>query len=74
MNVIVKLFATFRFDRFAEESRQYPPSTQISEIISELRIPEAEVSMVMVNGRHAGLDQRLQDGDSLALFPLVAGG
>ncbi|MBT0894497.1 MoaD/ThiS family protein [Geobacter hydrogenophilus] len=74
MNITVKLFATFRFGRFAAATRQYPPSTQIGEVISELQIPESQVSMIMLNGRHANPDQRLNDGDSLALFPLVAGG
>lgn len=74
MNITVKLFATFRFGRFATETKQYPPSTQVSEIIDELQIPDSEISMIMLNGRHAGPDQQLRDGDSLALFPLVAGG
>jgi molybdopterin converting factor small subunit len=32
------------------------------------------LGVVMVNGRHAPLEQELQDGDNLALFPLVGGG
>jgi len=28
----------------------------------------------MLNNRHAELNQELNDGDSLALFPLVGGG
>jgi molybdopterin synthase sulfur carrier subunit len=52
MHITVKLFATFRFGRFAAATRHYPPSTRISTVIDELQIP----------------------GDSLALFPLVAGG
>lgn len=74
MNITVKLFATFRFGRFAAATRQYPSSTQISEIIDDLQIPDSEISMIMLNGRHAAPGQQLRDGDSLALFPLVAGG
>ena len=74
MNITVKLFATFRFGRFATATRHYPPSTRISTVIDELQIPDAEISMIMLNGRHAAPDQQLCDGDSLALFPLVAGG
>lgn len=74
MNITIKLFATFRFGRFAAATRYYPPQTQISEIIDELQIPDSEISMIMLNGRHADPDQLLRDGDSLALFPLVAGG
>lgn len=74
MNITVKLFATFRFGRFAAATRQYPPQTQISEIIRELQIPDTEISMIMLNGRHADPDQFLCEGDSIALFPIVAGG
>ncbi len=74
MDITVKLFATFRFGRFATTIRQYPPSTQIGEVITELQIPASEISMIMLNGRHADPDQLLREGDSLALFPLVAGG
>lgn len=74
MHVTVRLFATFRIGRFAAETREYPPRAPIAEVIRELQIPESEVSMIMVNGRHAEPAQELNDGDSLALFPLVAGG
>lgn len=74
MNVTVKLFATFRFGRFAAATRDYPPSTNIGEVIRELQIPDSEISMIMLNGRHANPDQQLRDGDSIAFFPLVAGG
>jgi molybdopterin converting factor small subunit len=74
MNITIKLFATFRFGRFASTTRHYPPSTLISEIIQELQIPDSEISMIMLNGRHVDPDQQLRDGDSIAFFPVVAGG
>jgi molybdopterin converting factor small subunit len=33
-----------------------------------------EIHLVFVNGRVASLDQMLQDGDRLALFPPIGGG
>ena len=33
-----------------------------------------EVAILLVNGRDAPADRRLQDGDAVSLFPLVAGG
>jgi len=74
MQVVVKLFATFRDGRFATATREYAPGTRIADVISELRIPEAEVGMIMLNGRHAEPDQQLQDGVKLSLFPLLGGG
>lgn len=74
MKITVKLFATFRVGRFAEETRDYPPGTRVGDIIKEINIPEKEVGMIMLNNRHAEPDQELHDGDNLALFPLVGGG
>lgn len=74
MQVTLKLFATFRVGRFAEETRDYPPGTCITDIINELGIPEKEIGMIMLNSRHAEPEQELSNGDNLALFPLVGGG
>ena len=74
MQVTVKLFANFRAGRFAEATRDYPPGIRVVDIIRELRIPEKEIGMIMLNNRHAESDQQLHDGDNLALFPLVGGG
>lgn len=74
MQITLKLFATFRTGRFSEEKREYPPGTRVTDIVSELRIPEQEIGMIMLNSRHAELEQELREGDSLALFPLVGGG
>jgi molybdopterin converting factor small subunit len=74
MQITVKLFATFRVGRFDVATRDYPPGTRIVDVIGELGIPETEIGMIMVNSRHAEPDRELQEGDSLALFPLVGGG
>lgn len=74
MQITVKLFATLRVGRFAEETRDYPAGTRIADIILELGIEEKEIGMIMLNNRHAEPDHELGNGDSLALFPLVGGG
>lgn len=74
MHITVKLFATFRVGRFSVEKKEYPPGTLIAKVISELHIPEKEIGMIMLNGRHAEPDQELNDGDNLSIFPLVGGG
>lgn len=74
MQVKVKLFATFRVGRFVEENRAYPPGTSIADVIAELQLPEAQIGMIMLNSRHAEPDRELNDGDTLAIFPLVGGG
>ena len=74
MHITVKLFATFRVGRFTVATQEHPGGTLIAAVIEGLQIPETQIGMIMVNGRHAEPDQLLHDGDSLALFPLVGGG
>lgn len=74
MRVKVKLFANFRINRFKESDRDYPEPVRVADIIAELCIPEPEVGIIFINGRHATMDRTLQEGDALSLFPLVGGG
>jgi molybdopterin converting factor small subunit len=74
MHVTVKLFATLRQGRFNEEEREYPVGTTIGYIIQALGISEKEAALIFVNGRHAKTGDKLQDGDTLAIFPPIGGG
>jgi molybdopterin converting factor small subunit len=74
MNVTVKLFATFRTGRFANESREYQAGTKVTDVIQELSIDGEEIGATLINGRHVEEDAELQDGDTLSIFPLVGGG
>jgi molybdopterin converting factor small subunit len=74
MNIVVKLFATFRNERFKISDQQHPVGTDCRTIMASLGLTEEEIGVVMINGRHATLDQVLHDGDTLSFFPLVGGG
>ena len=74
MLVNVKLYASFRTDRFAMESRHYPSETTIRDVVHELSLQEDELGTILVNTRRAGLHAHLADGDTLALFPVLSGG
>ncbi|HEY6871854.1 MAG TPA: MoaD/ThiS family protein [Geobacteraceae bacterium] len=74
MLITIKLFATFRTGRFTTETRQYPDGTTVARIIDELRIPEQELGIILVNSRHVPSGHGLADGDTLSLFPLLGGG
>jgi sulfur-carrier protein len=74
MWITIKLFATFRRDRFKEARREYPLGTAIGDVIAELGIEAADVGMIFVQGRSAESGQELRDGDALSLFPLLGGG
>jgi molybdopterin converting factor small subunit len=79
MKVRLKLFATFR--------RYLPPGTQgsacdvevsedtpVGDLLSQFGVLEKESRMILVNGRDAGPDRVLQEGDVVAVFPTLAGG
>lgn len=74
MKITVKLFATFRKDRFEIEERTYPEGTTVGEIVSELQLPPTQLGILLVSSRHVDLDRVLVDGETLAIFPLVGGG
>ncbi|MBW6508060.1 MAG: MoaD/ThiS family protein [Desulfuromonadales bacterium] len=74
MQVTVKLFASFRIDRFDREIREYPPATTVADVVRELKIPETEIGILLLNSVHVDLQRQLADNDVLAIFPLVGGG
>lgn len=74
MNITVKLFASFRTGRFDVETGDYPAGTTVADVADSLKLPLSELGIMMINNRHVKLDRQLEDGDTLALFPLLGGG
>lgn len=74
MQLTVKLFATFRKDRFEVETLERPDGETIGQLLEALGLPVPELGFVLVRGRHAELDDRPQPGDTVAIFPKVGGG
>ena len=74
MKVEVRLFAVFRMGRFKTRPVEVPDGTRFRDVLEELGIPEEQVSLPLVNGRHSTLDQQLAANDVLSIFPAVGGG
>ncbi len=74
MRLTVKLFATFQRGRFAVDGREYEAAPTVGQVIDELGIPVPEIGVLIVNGRHVDEQRILQDGDTLAIFPVIGGG
>lgn len=74
MRVTIKLFATFRDQRFKVDVRELPEGSSVEDILRSLDIIPDEVAICLVNGRDAKEHHTLGDGDTLALFPPVGGG
>ena len=74
MQVTVKLFASFRIKWFKEAIKECSNSADVLEIVNELGMPVEELGIVLINGNHASLNDKLQDGDIVSLMPLIGGG
>lgn len=74
MRVRIKLFATFREDRFKVEDRELPEESRVGDVLQSLGIAPEEVAICLVNGRDAKEHSILGEGDTLSLFPPVGGG
>ena len=74
MKIMINLYATFRVGRFKQQERDYPDGITLGQVVADIGVPAEDLGMALVNSRHAPLKQVLNDGDSLSLFPLLAGG
>lgn len=70
----VRLFATFREGREKIIMMEHVPGMTGYDIIASLFIPEEEIAIFLINGRHSKLHAVLEDNSVLALFPPVGGG
>jgi len=74
VHITVRLFASFRKERFIEAEETHPGGATVGDIATRLGIPAKDIGIIMVDGRHATLDHILADGARLSLFPLLGGG
>ena len=72
--VEVRLFATFREGREKIYHMDAEKIKKASDALEILRIPEEEVAICLINGRHSKVDTEVKDGDILAVFPPGGGG
>ena len=77
MRVQVKLFAGLR--KLAPEGKspfplELPDGATVGDLLKTLGVPEDKPKILLVNGRHAGNEQGLSEGDEVSIFPPVAGG
>ena len=81
ITVEVKLFGNFRcyHPESEDKSKSFvcnlpKDNSTVENLISILKIPKEEVKIVFVNNIKVKLDDRLQDGDEVGIFPPIAGG
>lgn len=74
MRVTVKFFAGFREGRFRSREMEFSGPLTVAELLERFVVPEAEVGVLLCNGRHVEFSHLLQDGDTCSIFPKVGGG
>jgi sulfur-carrier protein len=88
MQVIVRLYATLAH-RVAEPIRaqqpegigpgtpitlDLPEGSTLADLAVHLALSQDQVKLIFVNGRSRELEDRLQPGDEVGLFPPIGGG
>jgi molybdopterin converting factor small subunit len=77
MIVQLKFFAGLRGYLPSGESpfpAEIADGATVADVFHAFGVPPGKPRIILVNGRHAGADRVLADGDLLAVFPPVAGG
>jgi len=74
MIVEVRLFATFRESRFKDREMEFPEGTSLANLLENLKIPENEAAILLVNGRSASAKYKLAPQDVVSIFPAIGGG
>jgi molybdopterin converting factor small subunit len=74
LTITVQLHGVFRIDRFKERVLEQPPGASVQAVVDLLRLTTPLIGTVLVNGVHARLDEQLEDGDLLAILPILEGG
>ncbi|MEA3422814.1 MAG: MoaD/ThiS family protein [Bacillota bacterium] len=74
MVIEVRLFATFRINRFKIKRIEVPEGAICKELLDIVGIDHNDVSILMINGIHSNVLDKLKDKDIVSLFPPVGGG
>ncbi len=74
-NIDLKLFADLRKFRPAGSGPVSIDSPmEIGRLLDRLNIPREKAAIIMLNNKHASLEDTVSPGDRLAIFPPLGGG
>lgn len=76
MKIKISLHATLRTKRRDLLDRELvtAKANSVGELLAELDLTREEAAIVFVNGKRAGLESVIQDGDEIKIFPMLGGG
>lgn len=55
-------------------SLEVPPGSTVKNVLEKVHLSENYAGLVLINGRKARMPDRLHQGDTVTIFPVVAGG
>ena len=70
----VRLFATFRDNRFKDKRMDFPEDGPLKDLLEQLNIAADEVGILLVDGSSATGDTKLAPGSTVSIFPAIGGG
>ncbi len=70
----VRLFATFRENRFKEQRMDFPEDGLCEKLLGQLDIGADEVGILLVNGDSATPETKLHADNVVSIFPAIGGG
>lgn len=65
---------TYVEQKSPEFELELPAETTLAELIRILKIPDAEISVVILNGENSPQSTALSNGDSVSIFSIIGGG
>ncbi|MFX1507758.1 MAG: MoaD/ThiS family protein [Promethearchaeota archaeon] len=80
MMVKVKLFATLRDygPKGVELGKSFSVTLEegvtVATLLEMLKIPNKEAKIIMINGNNSEVEDKIIEGDTIAIFPPVGGG
>ncbi len=74
MKLEIKLFASLQKFMPNVQKVELNDNCTVLELLEKIGINSSEVAITLVNGRHVQFDQKLHDGETVAIFPPIAGG
>jgi len=76
MKIKISLYATLRIKRRDLLDRELVTAnaSSVGQLLAELDLTRDEAAIVFVNGKRAGLESVIQDGDEIKIFPMLGGG
>jgi len=75
MTVRVKLIGPLMYETgFSEKDVEVPPATTVGALLDLIAVPRQRPKIVTRNGQAVAPEERVADGDKIAVSPIYSGG